>query len=105
MKQRALPQSFWQQPNVANAVPPSSIYSSLPPLFVNGDDVATLTPIEEVTSPNITSLTPGSQTGITWMDCQKLFFPIVIFENHFNGYALRSCFIKLQFRLKLKISL
>ena len=32
MKMRALPQSFWQQPNQANPLPPGSVYSTLPPL-------------------------------------------------------------------------
>ncbi len=32
MKLRALPQSFWQQPNQANPLPPGSVYSTLPPL-------------------------------------------------------------------------
>ena len=48
MKQRALPQSFWQQPNVANPQPPGIIYSTLPPLLLNGDDPADMTPVEDV---------------------------------------------------------
>jgi len=32
MKLRALPQSFWQQPNVANPLSPGAVYSTLPPL-------------------------------------------------------------------------
>ena len=32
MKLRALPQSFWQQPNHANPLAPGSVYSTLPPL-------------------------------------------------------------------------
>jgi hypothetical protein len=32
MKLRALPQSFWLQPNQANPLPPGSVYSTLPPL-------------------------------------------------------------------------
>jgi hypothetical protein len=32
MKMRALPQSFWLQPNQANPLPPGSVYSTLPPL-------------------------------------------------------------------------
>jgi hypothetical protein len=32
MKLRALPQSFWQQPNVVNTVPPGSMYTVLPPV-------------------------------------------------------------------------
>ncbi len=55
MKQRALPQSFWQQPNLANPVPPGAIYSILPPLCLNGDDENDLTPIEEVSSLSIMS--------------------------------------------------
>ena len=37
MKQRALPQSFWQEPNiVANSQAPGSAYSTLPPLDLGG---------------------------------------------------------------------
>ena len=37
MKQRALPQSFWQEPNnVANSQSPGSAYSTLPPLDLGG---------------------------------------------------------------------
>ena len=32
MKMRALPQSFWQQPNQENPLPPGSVFSTLPPL-------------------------------------------------------------------------
>ena len=32
MKMRALPQSFWQQPNNANPLSPGAVYSRLPPL-------------------------------------------------------------------------
>ena len=32
MKLRALPQSFWQQPNLANPLSPGAVYSRLPPL-------------------------------------------------------------------------
>ena len=60
MKQRALPQSFWQQPNVANPQPPGVVCSALPalPLEANrgaGDDGGyggvDITPVEEVASP------------------------------------------------------
>ena len=56
MKQRALPQSFWQQPNVANPQPPGVICSALPALPLGegsrstGDEVD-ITPVEEVASP------------------------------------------------------
>lgn len=33
MKLRALPQSFWQQPNVASNVSPGQMYTKLPPLI------------------------------------------------------------------------
>ena len=33
MRLRALPQSFWQQPNVPHNVPPSTTYPILPPLY------------------------------------------------------------------------
>ena len=41
MRMRALPQSFWQQPNVADSMPPSSTYPILPPLYSkdSGEDV------------------------------------------------------------------
>lgn len=58
MKQRALPQSFWQQPNAANPQPPGVICSALPPLGVDPDATVGcvgasssnnhLTPVEEV---------------------------------------------------------
>ena len=63
MKQRALPQSFWQQPNVANPQPPGVVVSQLPPLplesgagnpagtsgpAVNGDAPSDMTPVEDV---------------------------------------------------------
>lgn len=32
MRLRALPQSFWQQPNTVNSASPGSMYSVLPPL-------------------------------------------------------------------------
>ncbi len=35
MKQRALPQSFWQQPNVSNPQPPGVVCSNLPPLPID----------------------------------------------------------------------
>ena len=56
MKQRALPQSFWQQPNVANPQPPGVVCSALPALPLGegsrstGDEVD-ITPVEEVASP------------------------------------------------------
>ena len=60
MKQRALPQSFWQQPNVANPQPPGVVCSALPALPLGaagavgggaGDDGSVdITPVEEVAS-------------------------------------------------------
>ena len=32
MKLRALPQSFWQQPNTVNTAPPGAMYTVLPPV-------------------------------------------------------------------------
>ena len=52
MKQRALPQSFWQEPNVTNPQPPGIIFSNLPPLPL--DEGGDLTPIEEVSQPTFT---------------------------------------------------
>lgn len=49
MKQRALPQSFWQQPNNANPQPPGIVCAALPPLPLGGDDMGDMTPVEEVT--------------------------------------------------------
>jgi hypothetical protein len=66
MKQRALPQSFWQQPNLANPQPPGIIYSTLPPLPLNGEDASDMTPVEEVPSLSSTSYTPySSQTEVS----------------------------------------
>ena len=49
MKQRALPQSFWQEPNVvANSQAPGSAYSTLPPLDLGG--VAGLSLIDDSSS-------------------------------------------------------
>ena len=50
MKQRALPQSFWQQPNKANPQPPGVVYSNLPPLPLGGDEASEITPVEEVSN-------------------------------------------------------
>ena len=64
MKQRALPQSFWQQPNVANPQPPGVVCSALPALPLGGtpgggvggvvgpgdDGGVDITPVEEVAS-------------------------------------------------------
>ena len=73
MKQRALPQSFWQQPNVANPQPPGVVCSALPALPLGaagpggsgaGDDGSVdITPVEEVTSQlqlNDTMAGPGA---------------------------------------------
>ena len=61
MKQRALPQSFWQQPNLANPQPPGIIYSTLPPLPLNGEDASDMTPVEEV--PSISSASYSSYSS------------------------------------------
>jgi len=61
MKQRALPQSFWQQPNLANPQPPGIIYSTLPPLPLNGEDATDMTPVEEV--PSISSSSYASYSS------------------------------------------
>ena len=46
MKQRALPQSFWQEPNLTNPQAPGTVYSILPPLELGATtcDDTTLTP-------------------------------------------------------------
>ena len=45
MKMRALPQSFWQQPNNANPLSPGAVFSVLPPLpGQSGPDVEILEP-------------------------------------------------------------
>ena len=67
MKQRALPQSFWQQPNVANPQSPGIIYSTLPPLPLSVDDVSDITPVEEVTSA-FSSSSSSSLSMSTSMD-------------------------------------
>lgn len=47
MRQRALPQSFWKQPNNPPALSPGSIFSSLPPLsgYIKDDDVTDDRPV------------------------------------------------------------
>ena len=62
MKQRALPQSFWQQPNIANPQSPGIIYSTLPPLPLNVDDVSDITPVEEVMSSSSASVSAFSSS-------------------------------------------
>ncbi|XP_046994333.1 uncharacterized protein LOC124606396 [Schistocerca americana] len=42
MKLRALPQSFWQQPNAAGGLSPGAVYPVLPPLCCKDDDGAGL---------------------------------------------------------------
>ncbi|XP_049957783.1 uncharacterized protein LOC126474359, partial [Schistocerca serialis cubense] len=44
MKLRALPQSFWQQPNAAGGLSPGAVYPVLPPLCCKDDDGAGLRP-------------------------------------------------------------
>ena len=46
MKMRALPQSFWQQPNQANPLPPGSVFSTLPPLPGQEAELGAPTPAE-----------------------------------------------------------
>ena len=68
MKQRALPQSFWQQPNVANPQPPGVVCSALPALPLGegsrstGDEVD-ITPVEEVASP-VEVATSGAASAV-----------------------------------------
>ncbi|KAL5014187.1 hypothetical protein ScPMuIL_008457 [Solemya velum] len=47
MRLRALPQSFWKQPNVPNQISPGNIFPTLPPLCnkETGEDVAEVRPI------------------------------------------------------------
>lgn len=51
MRLRALPQSFWKQPNNPTAISPGNIFSSLPPLSSTKDedvtDIRPITPPEE----------------------------------------------------------
>ncbi|OWF43082.1 uncharacterized protein LOC110460234 [Mizuhopecten yessoensis] len=52
MRLRALPQSFWKQPNVPNQVSPANVFPSLPPLYYKESmeeitDVRPITPPEE----------------------------------------------------------
>ncbi|KAH9495117.1 hypothetical protein Btru_018210 [Bulinus truncatus] len=51
MKLRALPQSFWQQPNVAHQVSPSTLFPVLPPL-PSRETEDTLMEIRPVTPPD-----------------------------------------------------
>ncbi|GFN75878.1 hypothetical protein PoB_000238400 [Plakobranchus ocellatus] len=50
MKLRALPQSFWQQPNVAQQVSPATLFPILPPL-PNKDNEESLMDVRPVTPP------------------------------------------------------
>ncbi len=76
MKQRALPQSFWQQPNVANPHPPGVVCSNLPPLPIDdgaggagaggagagaGGGADTITPVGDVQTG------VGTSNGGAWM--------------------------------------
>ena len=69
MKQRALPQSFWQQPNVANPQPPGVVCSALPALPLGegsrstGDEVD-ITPVEEVASPVEVAASSGAASAV-----------------------------------------
>ena len=64
MKQRALPQSFWQQPNKANPQPPGVVYSNLPPLPLGGDEASEITPVEEVSNGgDLARLVPSKREG------------------------------------------
>ncbi len=68
MKQRALPQSFWQQPNVANPQPPGVVISNLPPLPLGGGDEGgeDITPVEEVSFNGAANgVAPGANVAAT----------------------------------------
>ncbi|XP_022085540.1 uncharacterized protein LOC110976517 [Acanthaster planci] len=53
MKLRALPQSFWQQPNSVNAVPPGSMYTVLPPVCkTDPPSIAEITDTRPITPPS-----------------------------------------------------
>ncbi|TRY79469.1 hypothetical protein TCAL_08923 [Tigriopus californicus] len=68
MKQRALPQSFWQQPNNANPQPPGIVCAALPPLPLGGDDMGDMTPVEEVTHGFFAMNSPSSANSFTPRD-------------------------------------
>ncbi|XP_038061427.1 uncharacterized protein LOC119732108 [Patiria miniata] len=55
MKLRALPQSFWQQPNTVNTVPPGSMYTVLPPVSKTDQPV-----LGDITDPR--PVTPPSDS-------------------------------------------
>jgi hypothetical protein len=50
MKLRALPQSFWQQPNHTNSLSPGAVYPVLPPLSSLG---ATKEEVDSVAAGNV----------------------------------------------------
>nr|XP_054768816.1 uncharacterized protein LOC129276461 [Lytechinus pictus] len=52
MRLRALPQSFWQQPNTVNSASPGSMYSVLPPLCKMEQSNSDLADIRPVTPPS-----------------------------------------------------
>ena len=79
MKQRALPQSFWQQPNVANPQPPGIICSALPPLPLGGESSAAgggegMTPVIEITTAPMQLFTPNCAAAVSAVRCLLFFF-------------------------------
>ena len=60
MKQRALPQSFWQEPNVTNPQAPGAVCSTLPPLELNSDLVDSLTLIDDANLGVVPSLSASA---------------------------------------------
>ncbi|XP_033122490.1 uncharacterized protein LOC117121396 [Anneissia japonica] len=52
MRRRALPQSFWQQPNSPASLPPGSTYTVLPPLWKHEKTNEDLSEVRPVTPPD-----------------------------------------------------
>ncbi|XP_059142094.1 mucin-2-like [Physella acuta] len=67
MKLRALPQSFWQQPNVAHQVSPATLFPILPPL-TNKESDDGLMEIRPVTPPEKSHQTPERKLTVANTD-------------------------------------
>ncbi|KDR22336.1 hypothetical protein L798_01992 [Zootermopsis nevadensis] len=71
MKLRALPQSFWQQPNNTNSLSPGAVYPVLPPLSSFGaakDDVESVAAGVRSTSPPEDGLHPLREVSVANTD-------------------------------------
>lgn len=73
MRQRALPQSFWQEPK-SSVTQRQPLVSALPPLFIHDSNEADLSRTRPVTPPEEKSLPrPKKLQRITYGDPELLF--------------------------------